>query len=245
MDGTRTTGCRLTDSAQVSYERKDAMNVTEALGARASIRAYKPDPVSMPTLEGILAAALRTPSWANSQPWEVFVAIGEPLERLRSAFLARTREGVPGAPELSTPKEWPTELSQRTLQMIEARARHQGVAPHDPAGQQASLENNRRFFGAPVVVYLCLDRSLSPWSIYDLGALSQSLMLAAQEHGVDSTPAVNLVMYPDLIRAEMRIPDALLILIGIALGYRDPDDSRNSYRTTRRSLEDVVRFSGA
>lgn len=220
------------------------MNVSDALEARASIRAYKPDPVPRPTLEGILSAALRTPSWANSQPWEVFVATAEPLERLRTAFLARTHEGVRGAPELPAPKEWPAALRQRTLQMIEARARHQGLAPDDPAAQQSSLENNRRFFGAPAVVYLCLDRSLSPWSIYDLGALSQSIMLEAQEHGVDSTPAVNLVMYPDLIRAEMDIPDALLILIGVALGYRDPDDPRNSYRTTRRSLEDVVRFSG-
>lgn len=220
------------------------MNVTEALESRTSIRAYQPEPVDRNTLTAIFAAALRTPSWANSQPWEVFVAAGAPLERLRAGSLARTRDGAPGAPDLATPKEWPPRLQERMNEMIQARARQQGVSPDDPDSRRAFLENNRRFFGAPAVAYLCLHRSLTPWSIFDLGMFAQSLMLAAQDHGVDSTPAVNLVMYPDLIRAELGIPADLLILMGIALGYRDPNDSRNAYRTTRRPLEDVVKFVG-
>ncbi len=77
------------------------MNVTEALLTRASIRAYRPDPVDGPRVAEILEPALRSPSWANSQPWEVFVAGGEPVERLRAGSLERTGE------------EWRADLSCR------------------------------------------------------------------------------------------------------------------------------------
>jgi nitroreductase len=101
-----------------------------------------------------------------------------------------------------------------------------------------------QFFGAPMVIYLCLDRMLTAWSIFDMGLLAQSIMLAAQHYGVDSTVAAQLVSYPDLIRAELGIPDHLLILIGIALGYRDQQHPLNQYRSSRRPLQEVVRLKG-
>jgi nitroreductase len=101
-------------------------------------------------------------------------------------------------------------------------------------------ENNFRFFGAPAVVYLCMDRTLSPWSLFDLGALSQSIMLAARELGVDSAPAVMLVGYPELIRSELGIPDNLAIVFGIALGYADADHPQNSFRISRRPLQEIA-----
>ena len=92
------------------------------------------------------------------------------------------------------------------------------------------------------MVYLCLDRSLTPWSIFDVGLMAQSIMLAAQDRGVDSAVAVNLVVYPDLVRAELAIAEELLLLIGIALGYADPEDPECEFRSARRTLEDAVRF---
>ena len=48
------------------------MNVSEALEIRRSCRAFKQEPVDKGTIFDILSVALRTPSWANSQPWEIF-----------------------------------------------------------------------------------------------------------------------------------------------------------------------------
>jgi len=214
------------------------MDVTEALHARRCVRAFKPDPVSRQTVTEILEAAARTPSWADTQPWQLYVAGGETLERLRMAFLERTHRKVPGTPDLPTPKEWPPALKQRTAEMSAARIVADKGPPDNDAPRMSFLENNRRFFGAPAVVYLCMDRSLTPWSIFDMGAMAQSIMLAAQDQGVDSAPAVNLVVYPDLIRAELGIPDELMILMGVALGYRDPDDPGLSFRSPRRPLEE-------
>jgi nitroreductase len=103
---------------------------------------------------------------------------------------------------------------------------------------------NRRFFGAPCVVYLCMARTLTQWSVFDLGAMCQSITLAAQDRGVESAIAINTVCYPDVLRAELGIPDDLLIVIGIALGYADPSDPEYSFRSARRALAEVVRFKG-
>ena len=63
-----------------------------------------------------------------------------------------------------------------------------------------------------------------------------SLMLAARHFGLDSAPAVTLAAHPDLVRKELKIPDDLSIIIGIALGYADAGHPQNQYRTTRRSV---------
>jgi len=88
------------------------MNVIDALHARSSVRAYKPDPVGKNTILKILKAATRAPSWANTQPWEIFVAGGEALERLRTAYVARSQKRVPPNPDLPAPQTWPPVIRQ-------------------------------------------------------------------------------------------------------------------------------------
>lgn len=50
------------------------MTVSEALQQRFSCRAFLPDPVEKKVLDEIFTDAFRTPSWANSQPWDIYVA---------------------------------------------------------------------------------------------------------------------------------------------------------------------------
>ncbi|VVB54903.1 Nitroreductase family protein [uncultured archaeon] len=119
-----------------------------------------------------------------------------------------------------------------------------GIERDDKVARQAIFEANYRFFGAPAVIYLCMDHTLTPWSIFDIGMLAQSIMLAAQQYGLGSIPAYVLVSYPDLIRAELNIPDDLSIIIGIALGYSDEQHPQNKFRSPRRPVQEVVRFEG-
>ena len=58
------------------------MEVVEAIKARKSIRAFLPQPVAKEVLEEILELAVRSPSWANTQPWEVAVIGGEIMEQV-------------------------------------------------------------------------------------------------------------------------------------------------------------------
>ncbi len=220
------------------------MNVTEALESRFTCRAYKPEAVAKETLAEIFSAAIHTPSWANSQPWEVYVAGGDVLEELRGACLKNFHAGALPAADLPRPEKWPAAIEERMHELGAARFESLGIDRSDEAARKAMQENNNRFFGTPVVAYLCMDRSLSSWSIHDLGMLAQSIMLAAEEQGVASSIAYNLVIYPDLIRKTLDLPEELAIIIGIALGYADPDSVQNRFRSPRRPLEDAVRFKG-
>jgi nitroreductase len=220
------------------------MNVGEALRARRTLRAFVDRPVPRATLEAILSDSLRTPSWANTQPWEIFVAGGTALERIRRASEERTVAKVPSNPDVAFPTAWTAECRARTKELTAGRAATRGVPTEDPAFHHDFLMSNRRFFNAPCAVYLCMDRMLGTWSIFDLGAICQSICLAAQDQGVESAIAINLVVYPDLLRAELGIPDNLLIVIGVALGYADPADPEDAFRSNRRPLNDAVRFVG-
>jgi nitroreductase len=220
------------------------MTVLEALNARYTVRAFRPDPVGRDTLEKILEAALRAPSWANTQPWEIYVAGGKVLERLRRSYQEHLMNCAPRNPDLSMPQQWPPGLQRRMETLRVERMTVLERECTDPAELQEMLRFNYRFFKAPVVVYLCMDRTLTPWSVFDLGLLAQSIMLAAQHFGVGSASAVTLAAHPDLIRAELQIPDDLSIIIGIALGYADDGHPQNRYRSARRALQEAVTFRG-
>ncbi len=98
------------------------------------------------------------------------------------------------------------------------------------------MAGNFCFFDAPAVIFLCMDRNLTHWSLFDLGALSQSIMLSACEYGLGTAVAVQLASYPDLVRQELGIPDNLSVCIGIAIGYADPSSSQNAFRSGRKMV---------
>ena len=59
------------------------MDTAAAVNKRKSIRAFKPDPVPRKILREIMELALRAPSWANTQPWELAIASGSKLEEIK------------------------------------------------------------------------------------------------------------------------------------------------------------------
>ena len=107
------------------------MNVIEALNARHSVRQFRPDPVSRDIIKKIMTAAGRSPSWADTQPWEVFLAAGETLERIRQAFLTAYKEGRNPATELARPVDWPAPLKARMTENTAHRMTAVGVDRND------------------------------------------------------------------------------------------------------------------
>ena len=89
------------------------MEIFQAVTARRSIRRFRPDPVPEALLREILGAARWSPSWGNTQTWEIAVVTGEPLERLQTASRQRFLDGVIPEPDTSMPGIWPEPLKQR------------------------------------------------------------------------------------------------------------------------------------
>ena len=61
-----------------------------------------------------------------------------------------------------------------------------GITRDDAAGRAAQMKKNFAFFGAPVGMFLTIDRQMGPPQFADLGIFLQSLMLLARERGLHS-----------------------------------------------------------
>ncbi len=81
------------------------MDIVEVIQKRKSIRAFKPDPVPREVLSQIAELALRAPSWANTQPWELVIVSGAKLEAIKEAF--STQHGARALPDFPGPEEFP------------------------------------------------------------------------------------------------------------------------------------------
>lgn len=225
-------------------ENPHILNVTEALRARYTCRDFQSTPVLKSVLTEVLEEATRAPSTANTQPWEIYVAAGEPLERIRRSFLRDFEKGVAPNPDIPFSRHWPEPLKQRAEEIMTL---HRLKSLNHPGESTDAKEHQRRnfgFFGAPVVIYLCMDKTLGMWSLFDLGLLSQSIMLAAIEQELDTATALMLVSYPDIIRDELEIPKHLSVTIGIAVGYGKAKGHHDDFLSPRRILSDAARFKG-
>ncbi|HWP96010.1 MAG TPA: nitroreductase family protein [Syntrophomonadaceae bacterium] len=138
------------------------MNVTEALHARFTCRAFKPDAVTKETIFNIMEAANHSPSWGNTQPWEIFIASGSSLDRLRSVYMEHFAQDIPINPEIKRPDDWPPALKERYQELGKMRLSNLGIERSDEEGRHFNMTQNFHFFGAPVVVFLCMDHTLTP-----------------------------------------------------------------------------------
>lgn len=209
---------------------------------RYTCRAYKDQSVSKDLLLKVLEDATRSTSWSNTQPWEIFIASGEKLDNLRKAYLDSFENGEPMESEIPRPDSWPLKFEKRMKEFAKEKFEKLGINRNDTLARQEHVRNNINFFGAPIVLFLCMDKHLTEWSILDIGQLAQSIMLAAKFHGLDTAPAYTTVTYPKHLRKYLNIPDNLKIILGITLGYGDIDHIQNIYRTKRERLENIVHF---
>jgi len=222
------------------------MNVIDAMKSRFTCRAFTSEPVDKDTILTIMEAALKAPSWGNTQPWEIFVASGKSADRLRKAYTARFAQDVPVTPDITRPlpKDWPPALKERYEKLWNDRSDFLGFDRDDQKDMRELMVRNFSFFDAPSVIFLCMDRTLTPWSLFDLGSISQSIMLIACEYGLGTAVAVQLASYPDLVRQELGIPESLAVCIGIAIGHIDASSPQNTFRSTRRPMDEIVRIKG-
>ena len=70
------------------------MHFDDAVHARKSVRAFRPDPVTREVVEELLRLASRAPSGTNVQPWKVHVVSGEVRKRLEREVLSH-RDTMP------------------------------------------------------------------------------------------------------------------------------------------------------
>jgi len=222
------------------------MDIIDAIIQRKSIRGFKPDPVSKEVVTSILQAACRAPSTMNTQPWEFAVITGDPLNRIRTAMVEKLKRGEPPNQDHHI-VGWSNDSIYRKRQVDLAKElfRLMDIPREDKVKRAAWQERGFRFFDAPVGILLLTDRSLGDAApLLDLGAVMQTLCLAALHFGLGTCIEDQGVMYPDVLREIAGIPNNKRIIISIAAGYPDWDFPANQVSTDRKPLENNTRWIG-
>ena len=212
------------------------MEFKEVMAKRHSVRHFKADEIPAEVLEDIVSTAERAPSWENSQPWNVYIATGETLKKIKDIWAKKYADKIKGSPDMPTGHR--TNFSERSQKSMADFMSEVGEFSGDPELTEF-LKANEELFYAPALVYLTLTRGHTGWPIYDLGGFGLALMLAAKDHGVDSIPAYEIVKFPAELRPLLSVPEDQEIIMGIALGYAE-DGKINEFASTRLPLEDVL-----
>jgi nitroreductase len=221
------------------------MELLEAIQNRKSIRKFKPEPVPRVMLEEILRAALRAPSAINTQPWECWVAGGEALQRLGGDLYAEAVKGSPSRADFMLSETWKDAYMNRMRENGKGLFALLGIDRKDQEKRKTFALSMQRFFGAPQVIFLCLDSSLGDYSIFDCGCFTQNICLLAASKGLGTCIQHSGVHYPDIIRKYVPIPAEKKILVAIAIGYPDEEAVVNRFRSIREPLEKVVHWEAA
>ena len=216
------------------------MDAIECIKSRKSIRSFKPEAVPKALLSSLIDSAKCSPSYKNSQPWEVIVLSGDKKQALSEHLVAILHSGAEPTPDLPEPQQWPQTQQERISHLLTTRSKILGIDLTDPAVIRRSKEANFNFYNAPHVIYLLQDASLSDWSLFDLGLFAQSLMLAANAHGLGTVPQAFAVDYAQQIKAFLSIPAGKRLVLGISIGYPDWNAPINQFKSERAATDEIV-----
>lgn len=218
------------------------MNVTEALKARISVRAFKPDPLPETLVREILDIARFAPSGGNLQPWKVIAVSGAE----RDAVVALAKANLPGA-EDDRPI-YPANLGEpyrtRRYKLGEDMYALLGIPRENKGARLMHLMQNYEFFGAPVGLFFVIDKAMGHGQWAHMGMFMQSVALAAIERGVGSCMQEAWARMRVPLATHFALPDEEMIYCGMALGYADETKPVNTLRADRASVDEFTTFKG-
>jgi len=218
-------------------------DLDQAIRERRSVRGFVPKPVPRDLLEELFGLAQHAPSNCNVQPWRVYVASGEVVEKLRSALVEATTAGESSA--MAAPiDEFLGGYREKQIACAVELYSKMGVERGDREGRFNASLRNFEFFDAPHVAYVCMAKSFGIGVALDVGMYVQTLMLAMQSRGISSCAQASLRAFPELAAEYLGIPDDEQILCGLSFGYEDPDVPANQTRQPRDPITSNVFFRG-
>lgn len=220
------------------------MNVTEAVQARKSVRAFLSKPVPEDAIRKILIDAARAPSGGNVQPWKTYVLAGKVRDELVQSLRDKWAAGNFG--EGTEYKIYPDNLGEPYM----SRRRDvgfklyelAGIARDDKVGRLKQMFRNFELFDAPVCMIFTIDRTMGAPQWADLGMYIQTIALLALDHGLATCLQEAWANWHKTLTQMLSIPDSEMVFCGLALGYEDTSARVNSLRSERAGLEDVKFF---
>jgi len=222
------------------------MRVSEAVAQRRSCRAFVGDALSEQTVRDLIAAATRSPSGGNVQPWRMIAVAGAEKDKLtqlaQGALFANPKGDDDGYPIYPAGLQEP--YRSRRFKVGEDMYEALGVAREDKPARYAWLSNNFTFFGAPVGLFFITRKSFGHGQWAHMGMLMQTLALLAEEQGLGTCMQEAWAMVRKPLHEHFELGDDELVYAGFALGYPDKEAPVNQWRSDRAPMAEVAEFRG-
>ncbi|MCX5906666.1 MAG: nitroreductase family protein, partial [Deltaproteobacteria bacterium] len=78
----------------------------------------------------------------------------------------------------------------------------------------------------------------------DIGAVMQTLCLAALDYGLGTCIEDQGIMYPEVIREYTGIPDTKRLIVSIAIGYPEDHFPANRIESLREPVDSITTWCG-
>jgi len=219
------------------------MELAAAIRERRSIRKFKSQAVSKNVITEIMEEARWSPSWGNTQPWDLYVLTGKTLEKFKEINLKQTLAGTDTASDVPMLTKWPEAMKARYGELGKVVLSSQGIAREDKDGRDQYYRNMVSMFDAPCLILACISRdNLVEYQMLDIGLIAQTICLAAHDKGLGTCLLAAAARYPAEIRKIAAIPDDKKIVVGIALGYPDTSFPLNNFERVRAKLDEFVHW---
>ena len=219
------------------------MNVSQAMQARRSVRAFLPQAPSPDEVQRLIADAAQAASGGNLQPWRVVALAGAPLGQLTHAIASAQPQDEDVPNQSYPPNLWEPYRSRR-FKNGEDLYKTIDVPREDKTARLEQLAKNGRFFGAPVGVLVLADERMGYAQWVDLGIYLQSFMLLATERGMATCAQGYWRRFGDTVERELNVPEPYRVAYGIALGFEDTAAPINNLRADRAPFADWAQMRG-
>ena len=216
------------------------MQVTHAIRERRSVRAFTAQPIPPQMIRQILEISLWAPSWANAQPWNVFVLTGAPLQVLKEELAKKAESGQVSPTDLPMPpREWPEYLRERMM----VRSLASEVADVRAPARSSVGPTGWELYGAPCILLFAIDERLEPrYACLDAGILLQTICLAAEDRGLATCVMAMAVRFPEVLHELIPEAKGMSFVVGLALGQIDPSAAVNRSERKRVDVDEIVRW---
>ena len=167
-------------------------NVFQAILARRSVRAYKPDKLSQSTIKTLLEAAVRAPTSMHEEPWAFVVVQDERLLKL---------------------------ISDHAKPIFLEEMRHSNSEEIRHSFEHITKPDFNIFYDAFTLIIICA-KPLGQFIAADCWLAAENLMLAACEMGLGSCVIGSAVSTLNIrtIKSELGIPEAYYAIAPIIVG---------------------------
>lgn len=222
------------------------MNVTDAVYKRKSVRAFLDTPISAKQVSDLVSTAMRAPSGGNVQPWQVCAVSGYKKDEIMNVALQSLMQNPAGEegdypiypPKLHEPyRSRRYEIGERLYDNI-------GISREDKPGRQRQMLKNFAFFGAPVGLFIVIDRKMGHGQWAHMGMFMQSLALAAVEAGLGTCMQEAWARVRGSVGQALGIDGDHVVYCAIALGYADEAAPINQMDSPRAPLDEILTLHG-